>query len=45
MGLAPWESTLRLGPHLAWTLIGLANGVTEIVWLLVGLVVAWWVAK
>ena len=45
MGLAPWESTLRLGPHLAWTLIGLANGVTEIVWLLVGLVVAWRVAK
>ena len=28
MGLAPWESALRLGPHLAWTLIGLANGTT-----------------
>ena len=45
MGLAPWESALRLGPHLAWTLIGLANGVAEIVWLLAGLLVAWWLAR
>ncbi len=45
MGLAPWESALRLGPHLAWTLIGLANGVAEIIWLLAGLLVAWWLAR
>ena len=45
MGLAPWESALRMGPHLAWTLIGLANGVAEIVWLLAGLLVAWWLAR
>jgi len=45
MGLAPWESALRLGPHLAWTLIGLANGTAEILWLLAGLVVAWWLAR
>ncbi|WP_427852686.1 hypothetical protein [Stenotrophomonas acidaminiphila] len=45
MGLAPWESALRLGPHLAWTLIGLANGTAEILWLLAGLAVAWWLAR
>ncbi len=45
MGLAPWESALRLGPHLAWTLIGLANGIAEILWLLAGLVAAWWLAR
>ncbi|KQN95712.1 MULTISPECIES: hypothetical protein [Stenotrophomonas] len=45
MGLAPWESALRLGPHLAWTLIGLANGTAEILWLLAGLVAAWWLAR
>jgi len=45
MGLVPWESALRLGPHLAWTLIGLANGPAEILWLLAGLAVAWWLAR
>ena len=45
MGLAPWESALRMGPHLAWTLIGLANGTAEILWLLAGLAVAWWLAR
>lgn len=45
MGLVPWESALRLGPHLAWTLIGLANGTAEILWLLTGLVAAWWLAR
>ena len=45
MGLAPWESALRMGPHLAWTLIGLANGTAEILWLLAGLAVARWLAR
>lgn len=45
MGLAPWESALRLGPHLAWTLIGLGNGLTGMFWLAVGLLVAWRVAR
>lgn len=45
MGLTPWESMLRLGPHLAWTLIGLGNGVGEMLWLLAGLLVAWRLAR
>lgn len=45
MGLDPWHSALKLGPHLAWTLFGLANGMTELVWLLLGLISAWWLAK
>lgn len=45
MGLAPWESALRLGPHLAWTLIGLGNGLAGMFWLAVGLLVAWRVAR
>jgi len=45
MGLAPWESALRMGPHLAWTLMGLANGPLEILWLGIGLLVAGWLAR
>ncbi len=45
LGLDPWNSALRMGPFMATTLIGLANGLAEWLWLGVGLVVAWWVAK
>lgn len=45
MGLSPWESAIRMGPHLARTLIGLANGPGEMIWLGVGLLVAWWWAR
>ena len=45
MGLAPWESALRMGPHLAWTLLSLANGLGEAIWLLLGLIVAWRVGR
>ncbi|MGE8279920.1 MAG: hypothetical protein ACN6O2_05740 [Stenotrophomonas sp.] len=45
MGLAPWESALRMGPHLAWTLLSLANGVAEAVWLGIALVVGWYAAR
>ncbi|WP_305805985.1 hypothetical protein [Stenotrophomonas sp. YIM B06876] len=45
LGLTPWESSLKLGPHLAWTLFGLANGLGELLWLLLGLVVAWRLAR
>ena len=45
LGLDPWQSALKLGPHLAWTLFGLANGFAELLWLLLGLVAAWWLAR
>ena len=45
MGLTPWESALRMGPHLAWTLIGLANGSLEMIWLGIGLLLAAWLAR
>lgn len=45
LGLDPWNSALRMGPFMAATLIQLANGVGEWLWLGVGLVVGWWVAK
>lgn len=41
MGLTPWESALRMGPHFAWTLLSLANGLGELIWLSIGLLVAW----
>jgi hypothetical protein len=45
MGLNPWDSALRMGPFMAWTLLGLANGAVEWLWLGVALVIGWWVAK
>ncbi len=41
MGLTPWESALRMGPHFAWTLLSLANGLGELIWLGIALVVGW----
>jgi hypothetical protein len=40
MGLLPWESALKLGPHHAWTLAGLANTPTDLAWLAAGLLLA-----
>lgn len=40
LGLAPWDSALKLGPHHAWTLAQLANGVGDALWLGVALGVA-----
>lgn len=45
VGLDPWQSALRLGPNLAWTLTGLANGAGELLWLALGLLVAWRCAR
>ncbi|KAF1013909.1 MAG: hypothetical protein GAK31_02932 [Stenotrophomonas maltophilia] len=45
MGLNPWESSLRMGPHLAWTLVTLANGAVEWRWLAVGVAVGAWLAR
>ncbi len=33
MGLLPWDSALKLGPHHAWTLIQLANDSADLAWL------------
>ena len=41
MGLTPWESALRMGLHFAWTLLSLANGLGELIWLSIALLVAW----
>ena len=40
LGLAPWDSALRLGPNHAWTIAQLANGFGDALWLGVALVVA-----
>ena len=40
MGLLPWESMIRLGPSLAWTLASLANPPVDLLWLWLGLVLA-----
>jgi hypothetical protein len=45
MGLTPWESALRMGPHLAWTLASLANGLAELTWLAIAVLVAWRAAR
>ncbi|MDQ2702499.1 MAG: hypothetical protein M3Y70_06725 [Pseudomonadota bacterium] len=40
VGVLPWESALKLGPHHAWTLAGLATTPADLAWLGVGLVLA-----
>lgn len=45
MGLTPWESALRMGPALAWTLSKLANGTAEAIWLVIAVLVAWRAAR
>jgi len=40
LGLQPWESAIRLGTHLAWTLFQLANGATDLALYAIALVVA-----
>ena len=40
MGLLPWESMIRLGPSLAWTLASLANPPVDQLWLWAALVLA-----
>lgn len=45
MNLGPWESALRMGPYLASTLIQLANGIGEAIWLALALIVGWRVAR
>ncbi|MGH8032621.1 MAG: hypothetical protein ACREO8_09725 [Luteimonas sp.] len=40
VGLLPWEAMLRIGPTHAWTLIGLANPLPQLAWLIAALVIA-----
>ena len=40
LGLLPWDSALKLGPHHAWTLIQLANDSTDMAWMGAALVLA-----
>ncbi len=40
LGLMPWDSALKLGPHHAWTLIQLANDSADRIWWLAALVLA-----
>lgn len=40
LGLETWDSALRLGLHHAWTLAQLANGIGDVLWLALALVVA-----
>lgn len=45
LGMPPWDSAMRLGVHHAWILVQLANGVADLVWIGVGLVVAGWFSR
>lgn len=40
LGLAAWDSALRLGAHHAWTLAQLANGAGDVAWIGAGLLAA-----
>ena len=40
MGLLPWESLFRLGPHFTWTLTTLVNDRVDLAWWGAALVVA-----
>jgi len=45
IGLDLWDATMRMGPRLAWTLITLANGAVEWLWLAVAVAVGAWLAR
>lgn len=40
VGLLPWDSLLRMGPHFTWTLTTLANGPGDLAWWGAALVLA-----
>lgn len=40
LGLSPWDSALKLGPHHAWTLASLANQTADKIWMALALVLA-----
>ncbi len=45
MGLDPLQSSLRMGPRLAWTMVSLASSPFDLLWLLGGLLLAWRLAR
>ena len=45
MGLLPWESALRMGPHLAWTLVGLATTPGDWLWVGAAVVIGAWLGR
>ncbi len=45
LGLQPLEAVLQLGPGMAWTFAGYANGAADLLWIAAGLVLAWWLAR
>ncbi|WP_369940084.1 hypothetical protein [Xanthomonas medicagonis] len=45
MGLDPWDSSLKMGARYAWTLSVLANRPSDLLWLGIGLVVAYFSAR
>lgn len=45
MGLDPWDSALKMGAHYAWTLTVLANRPSDVLWLGIGLAVAYFSAR
>jgi len=45
MGLPPWESALRMGPHLAWTLVNLATTAMDWLWVAIAVVLGAWLAR
>jgi len=45
MGLQPWDSALKLGPDHAWTLLRLANGTGDWLFLAASLPLAAWLAS
>jgi len=44
LGMPLWESTLRLRPHLAWTLVRLNHDLSNGLWLVLALFLAGWKA-
>ena len=40
LGLNPWDSALKLGANYAWVLSSLANRLSDIVWMALGLLAA-----
>lgn len=45
MGMGPLESAQRMGPSLAWTLVQLANGPGDLLWIALALVIAVMVSR